>query len=210
MSFMPAIADPIDANSLALRTRGAEPGGAGPAPEPGDLARGARGPKVAELQRFLGSRGFSLGDAEGHFGPKTEAALKKYQDIYAMEPTGRYDRGTREFVRDADAHWDRAPSLAQIRDGKDWAAGFGTRGDAVTFAQRALNRDAAVNGSASVTEDGKLGDQTRDRVLEFQRARGLPDTGAVDSATLRALQQVPDPARDGDSFERVPSGPRRV
>ncbi len=39
-----------------------------------------------------------------------------------------------------------------------------------------------------ITVDGKFGPKTRAAVLKFQRKQRLPQTGALDEATLRALQ----------------------
>lgn len=43
------------------------------------LKQGARGPEVTQLQQFLQSQGFSPGNIDSIFGPKTAAALKLFQ-----------------------------------------------------------------------------------------------------------------------------------
>lgn len=43
------------------------------------LSRGYRGDEVRLLQEFLNSRGYSVGAADGIFGPKTEIALQRWQ-----------------------------------------------------------------------------------------------------------------------------------
>ena len=52
---------------------------------------GHRGAAVAELQGLLASAGHDLGKADGIFGPKTEAALMKWQTSKGLEPTGVCD-----------------------------------------------------------------------------------------------------------------------
>lgn len=49
--------------------------------------------------------------------------------------------------------------------------------------QGALNRESAV----SLEEDGRLGPLTAAALRQFQAEEGLPVTGAIDSATLQAL-----------------------
>ena len=46
---------------------------------------------VAELQRLLTAAGYDVGKADGVFGPKTDAALMKWQTSHGLEPTGVCD-----------------------------------------------------------------------------------------------------------------------
>lgn len=43
------------------------------------LKRGSKGPYVENLQLFLNLHGYDCGNVDGKFGPKTEAAVKRYQ-----------------------------------------------------------------------------------------------------------------------------------
>jgi lysozyme len=52
------------------------------------LSEGDHGPDVAWLQRFLGVT------ADASFGPKTEAAVKRYQDMRGLAPDGEVGRKT--------------------------------------------------------------------------------------------------------------------
>ncbi len=62
------------------------------------LQRGSRGPDVLELQRQLNARGERLAE-DGIFGPKTEAALKRFQGTCGADRTGRVDTGTATALR---------------------------------------------------------------------------------------------------------------
>ncbi len=47
------------------------------------------GEDIVELQKRLLSFGFSeIGTADGWYGPKTEAAVRKYQEFYGFKPNG--------------------------------------------------------------------------------------------------------------------------
>jgi|GEM_PF-2584345 len=59
-----------------------------------NLAKGAQGDKVKGLQQILSSNGFDLGNVDGDFGPKTEAALKAFQTKNNLEVTGTVDSNT--------------------------------------------------------------------------------------------------------------------
>jgi len=54
--------------------------------------------------------------------------------------------------------------------------------DQVKAVQTALNNDGY-----KVAVDGKMGKQTHDALMKFQKANGLPATGKADAATLKKL-----------------------
>jgi N-acetylmuramoyl-L-alanine amidase len=52
------------------------------------LSRGSRGPEVQELQSKLSQLGYSVGTADGKFGPKTEAAIRSFQKDHGLKVDG--------------------------------------------------------------------------------------------------------------------------
>jgi hypothetical protein len=52
------------------------------------LRRGDRGDDVQELQRLLQQAGYDPGAIDGIFGPKTEAAVKAFQQAHSLEADG--------------------------------------------------------------------------------------------------------------------------
>ena len=58
------------------------------------LSRGMSGDDVITLQGALTARGFNCGKADGKFGEKTEAALKKFQTKYKLGADGIAGNGT--------------------------------------------------------------------------------------------------------------------
>ena len=62
-------------------------------PDETGLRRGARGDGVALLQRYLDRFGWSA-VADGHFGPKTESALRRFQAFHGLATTGVLDEPT--------------------------------------------------------------------------------------------------------------------
>jgi predicted chitinase len=65
----------------------------------GNLKRGDSGPEVAQLQKALVKAGHmtqaEMNSGPGTFGPKTEAALKKFQAAHGVEAIGQYGPKTR-------------------------------------------------------------------------------------------------------------------
>jgi hypothetical protein len=94
------------------------------------------------------------------------------------------------------------------------ALSVGSRGDDVKFVQGCLQAQGLLTGSRCV--DGVFGRQTAAAVRNFQASAGLPATGAVDGATLRALesrvprgQTVDAPTPRAPADEATVQGSRR-
>lgn len=147
------------------------------------VRRGARGAVVAAVQGALTAAGVPpRGGADGHFGPRTEAATRSFQEQRSLPVTGVVDGATAGALGITD--WTvittlPLPPAAQL--------GIGTSGPAVVAVQRLLTLvGQAPRGGA----DGDYGQFTAAAVTAFQRAAGLPATGVVDLATLTALEQA--------------------
>ncbi len=52
------------------------------------LARNSQGNEVMELQKFLNKAGYDCGIADGKFGPKTKAAVIKFQIANSLKGDG--------------------------------------------------------------------------------------------------------------------------
>lgn len=52
------------------------------------LRNGSQGDEVKELQQALLAKGFSPGPIDGIFGPKTEDAVKRFQERHGLEVDG--------------------------------------------------------------------------------------------------------------------------
>ena len=52
------------------------------------LRRGSRGEEVEALQRRLLAKGFNPGPTDGVFGPKTEGAVKRFQERHGLQVDG--------------------------------------------------------------------------------------------------------------------------
>ena len=65
---------------------------------------------------------------------------------------------------------------------------YDAAGSSVVLLQRMLAQDPGIYPEQKIT--GYYGDNTRDAVTNFQREYGLPQTGAVDAATLEKLNSI--------------------
>jgi len=62
------------------------------------LKLGSKGNEVKELQKVLIAGGYLIGLADGSFGPKTVAAVKKYQAAYGLTADGVVGPATRALL----------------------------------------------------------------------------------------------------------------
>src|ERR687895_1042898 len=121
------------------------------------LKRGSEGPRVAQVQRWLGI------SADGVFGSGTRRAVKRFQRRQGLTADGIVGPAT----------WRALRSSSRARR----ASGGSGRRSAVVLLQRELGIGA----------DGIFGPATEAAVKRFQRRRGLTADGIVGPATWSAL-----------------------
>jgi peptidoglycan hydrolase-like protein with peptidoglycan-binding domain len=163
-----------------------------PGPE---LARGAIGPRVAELQRLLQAAGVPTGPVDGEFGPMTQAAVRRFQAAKGLAVDGVVGPDTWGALRGAGpvAPSSGAPVLRE-----------GDFGASVETLQRQLLRHGFTPGDI----DGQFGPKTRRSLVEFQRAKGLDANGVAGASTWQALNgavtpRPVTPVTGGDARSRI-------
>jgi peptidoglycan hydrolase-like protein with peptidoglycan-binding domain len=169
------------------------------------LSAGATGDAVRQLQQRLIDRGIAVaGGADGVFGPGTTAAVKAYQGQLGYYPSGTVNAATAAALGQtssnnsagggvtpaqpatADATGDRGTSEPAAAPGGGALVGLklGQRGEGVKQLQQLLaGAGVEVVGGA----DGIFGVLTQAALKSFQSAKGLNASGAVDQATVDAL-----------------------
>lgn len=164
------------------------------------LKEGSKGQAVKTLQGQLEKLGFELGARDGAFGPKTEAAVKRFQSKHNLEADGIVGPKTRDALKKALAaqaeqtkrqedsferpsgKWTDAPALADVKSGKAHLQ-QGMEGGSVKHLQNLLG----------VETDGKFGPDTKRAVVDFQRQHGLDvgdAAGSVGPKTLAAMEKA--------------------
>ena len=161
------------------------------------LRQGSRGPFVTVIQTELNriSRSYPaiprIPEVDGIYGPKTEAAVRKFQEIFDLDVDGVVGKATwYALVR----LYTAVLSLSELRSqgqqfyAVNWAypSGLqqGARGDKVRHLQYMLSvLSEFIPQVPEVTIDGIFGPATRNAVLAAQGFLGLPQTGVVDEIT---------------------------
>lgn len=161
------------------------------------LRRGTSGPSVVTIQVELNriSQNYpaipKISPVDGIFGAQTEAAVRKFQDVFNLTVDGVVGRATwYALVR----YYVAVTSLAELRSqgqrfyANSWANSnpieFGDRGVKVEHLQYMLSvLSAYIPEIPNLTIDGIFGNDTRNAVLAAQRRFGLPQTGIVNYET---------------------------
>ena len=161
------------------------------------LRLGSRGPFVTVIQTELNriSRNYPaiprIDRVDGIFGPQTEAAVRKFQEVFGLDADGVVGKATwYALVR----LYTAVLSLSELRSqgqqfyAVDWAypSGLqqGARGDKVRHLQYMLSvLSEYIPQIPELTVDGIFGPATRNAVIAAQGFFGLPQTGVVDEDT---------------------------
>ena len=165
------------------------------------LRRGSSGPSVVVIQTALNriSQNYpaipKIANVDGIFGPRTEATVRKFQEIFGLTPDGIVGQATwyaivRLYVA--------VTSLAELRSqGQQFYAinwsppttlQIGNSGDKVRQLQYMLSvLSSHIPSIPPVSVDGIFGNETRAAVLAAQRRFRLPETGTVGAQTWEAI-----------------------
>jgi peptidoglycan hydrolase-like protein with peptidoglycan-binding domain len=131
--------------------------------------------QVRRLQRRLELAGEQPGPLDGLFGPRTEAAVVRFQLLAGLVPDGIAGPLTHAALRKA---------ARTLRPGAGYAAAHGSA------RVRSLQRALRLAGSHPGPVDGRFGPRTEAAVLRFQRVHGLATDGLAGDETLRALGRM--------------------
>ena len=151
---------------------------------------------------------------DGIFGEKTEAAVRKFQEIFNLNPDGIVGQATwYELVRLYTAVTNLAELQSQGQNYYNiaWAGpkpiqqgDRGIRVEQLQYMLRVLS--SYINEIPPIAIDGIYGPATRSAVLAAQRRFGLPQTGAVNYSTWEAIfnQFIGIEDTSLRDFERLP------
>ena len=129
------------------------------------IKRGSKGDLVKLVQLMLHEKGYDSGTADGIFGTKTESAVKSYQKAKGLSVDGIVGNNT------------------YARLFADCLLKNGSRGELVKALQTKLNEQGYGAGS----EDGIFGRNTEKVVKALQSTAGLAVDGKVGKNTWTAL-----------------------
>ena len=170
------------------------PAAATPAPaEPAAPAR-PQAAIVTDIQRELTRRGFYDGTVDGRYGPKTDTAIRDFEQAAGLKPSTAPDEAllralTRSPVnaRQQPARRSAVPSSAPIPPARiDPIAEMLTPSNRVVAVQRVLTQ----YGYGQIEPTGVVDPETQVAIEKFERQRKLPITGQVSERLARELASL--------------------
>jgi peptidoglycan hydrolase-like protein with peptidoglycan-binding domain len=142
-------------------------------------------PTVEAVQRELAASGLYSGKVDGVFGQRTKIAIIAYQRANSLDETGlaspqlvehiRYTRQIADALNMTEATPARPRRLEPRRPA-----------DMVTRVQVGL----AELGYEPGAINGRLGRETRDAILRFERDRGIAPTGDISPTLIAELEKM--------------------
>ena len=132
--------------------------------------------RVRLVQRVLRRDGWAPGRVDGLFGPRTEAAVLRFQAAGGLPVDGVVGKQT-------------AKALSQARSGLRRGAGYQKANGSRRV--RSLQRRLARAGLNPGPLDGRFGPLTEAAVARLQHAADLNASGAVDGRTRPVVARVP-------------------
>lgn len=168
----------------------------------GAIEIGDKNEGVKNLQLFLNWAGFSCGEPDGDFGPKTEEAVIAFQEAEELEPDGKFGSMSYEAARKY-TNWTGRKMLrgknASSNESYYWT-GDTYNGKFPTKPLKYKVKKAKKHVKRwqkflrwygySVKVDGKFGKKTRKLTKKFQRAQGLKADGVVGKDTISKAKKV--------------------
>lgn len=165
------------------------------------LRLGSSGPNVVVLQVALNRIAQSypaipkLANVDGVFGSRTEASVRKFQEVFGLTVDGIVGRSTwYAIVRlyTAVTRLSELRSQGQQFYAINWnppnALQIGSTGESVRQLQYMLSvLSSYIPSMPNVSVDGIYGTVTRNAVLAAQRRFGLPETGVVTAMTWNEI-----------------------
>ncbi len=149
------------------------------------VATRPRGEIIADIQRELSRRGFYDGSVDGVHGPKTDAAMRDFEQAAGLkpgsEPNDVFLRAlTRSQAKAA------APAAAQPSRNDPIAELIAPSSKRVLAVQRAL----ADYGYGQIRPNGTFGPETKEAIEQFERSRKMPVTGQISPRLVRELSAL--------------------
>ena len=181
---LPPVAVGEATNSVVLAVPRARP--ADPVPAKIETPAAARTPGeiMTEIQRELARRGFYDGPIDGVHGPRTDSAIRDFEQVAGLKPSAQLNEALLQVIVKS--------SIEATKTAVASAAGAGRNdaiADIISPSRRviALQRALAQYGYGQIKPTGIVDAETRAAIEKFERERKLPVTGQPSDRVTREL-----------------------
>ena len=146
--------------------------------------------EIATIQTALKKLKLYTGDITGHYGAKTQTAVKTFQKRYGLEDDGIAGEGTIQALYEAaEITYSGSSSSSSDSDSSGDSGSVlrqGSRSDAV----RTLQEDLKALGYYTGEITGSIGSKTDAAIRSFQKKYGLTVDGIPGTQTISRLTSV--------------------
>jgi peptidoglycan hydrolase-like protein with peptidoglycan-binding domain len=143
---------------------------------------------INDIQRELARRGYYDGVVDGLYGPKTDAAIRDFEQAAALKPSAEPNEALLQAIMRAPAKLVKGataatPGARPIPIRADGVSGRPPPSKRVIALQRAL----AEYGYGQIKASGLVDAETQAAIEKFERERKLPITGQASDLVMREL-----------------------
>jgi peptidoglycan hydrolase-like protein with peptidoglycan-binding domain len=181
--------DSTPAPSIVPRPRPAD-SAAAPAPAKVAAPSGSRPPGeiIGDIQRELVRRGYYDGVVDGLYGPKTDAAIRDFEQAAGLKPSTEPSEALLQAMVRSPAKLTKAtPSSAAAARPMPGRAEAAVERPAPSKRIIALQRALAEYGYGQIRPSGIIDAETQTAIEKFERERKLPITGQASDRVVREL-----------------------
>jgi peptidoglycan hydrolase-like protein with peptidoglycan-binding domain len=181
--------DSTPAPAMVPRPRPADSASA-PAPAKVIAPSGSRTPGeiIGDIQRELVRRGYYDGVVDGLYGPKTDAAIRDFEQAAGLKPSTEPNEALLQAMVRSPAKLSKAtpPSTTAARP-MPGRAEVAVERPAPSKRVIALQRALAEYGYGQIRPNGIMDAETQAAIEKFERERKLPITGQASERVVREL-----------------------
>lgn len=141
---------------------------------------------IADIQRELTRRGFYDGPPDGLHGPKTDAAMRDFEQAAGLRPGSEPNDVFLRALQRSQAKASPRMAAVQPQASDPIAELIAPSPKRVLAVQRALTE----YGYGQFKPNGTLGPETKAAIEQFERKRKLPVTGQISPRLLQELSAV--------------------
>jgi len=146
---------------------------------------------VADIQRELARRGFYDGVVDGRYGPRTDAAVRDFEQASGLKASAEPNEALLAAIKRSNTKPPKAPSglrpqvLPQVQQIR-----LEPSADAASKRVVAVQRALAEYGYGQIKPTGTVDADTKVAIERFERERRLPITGQISDRFTRELAAV--------------------
>jgi peptidoglycan hydrolase-like protein with peptidoglycan-binding domain len=178
---------PAGANDRAITLPRARPAGRENTIVEATASTRPRADIVADIQRELARRGFYEGNADGVYGPKTDAAIRDFEQVAGFKTTAEPSESLLRAI--TQSRTIVAPTTLAPVPPTNTTRPPDPIGEMIAPSKRvtAVQRVLSEFGYGQIAPNGVLDHETEVAIEQFERQRKLPVTGQITPRLLREL-----------------------